>query len=224
MAPGKTQAPICREPAKVRERGEELPESHRPGACPGTGPGSGRHRSRRGTHGTPRQTAGSGRRRMDSGDQGWGAAVVIDGRGATGAAGFTASSASHSVQRRAVAGAAGRWGYSVSGSRRSAGCAAGLQRPGRGSGLDGEGMERRPGPGACGGNGCPIGTHGTGCRGVLHGVGALNSRKSTTYSTRLGRRIIVRRTGPWGHSFQRVFLAFQAIAPDRSRGAVPHRG
>ena len=86
------------------------------------------------------------------------------------------------------------------------------------------GLERRPGPGACGGNGCPIGTHGTGCHGALPGVGALNSRKSTTYSARLGRHIIVRRTGPWGHSFQRVFLAFQAIAPDRSRGAVPHCG
>lgn len=112
MAPGRTQAPICHAPAKARKRGRNCRRATDPVPTRREGRAAGEI-VRGGAHGVgvPRRTAGSGRRRVDSGDQGGGAAVVIDGRGATGAAGFTASSASHPVQRRAVAG--GGWPMGV---------------------------------------------------------------------------------------------------------------
>lgn len=133
MAPGRTQAPTCREPAKARKRGRNCRRATDPvptrRGCRAAG-----KIVRGGAHGVgvPRRTAGSGRRRVDSGGQGGGAAAVLNGRGAMGPLVSlrprSASPCSHVLSP----GAAGRWGYSVSGSRLSAGCAAGFLRAGAG--------------------------------------------------------------------------------------------
>lgn len=117
-----------------------MPESHRPGARPARSRAAGEIvRGEAHRVGVPRRTAGSGRRRVDSGGQGGGAAAVLNGRGATGALVSLCPRPAIPCSLVLSPGAAGRWGYSVSGSRLSAGCAAGFLRVGRGSGLVCEG-------------------------------------------------------------------------------------